>query len=470
MRRQQKPPTREVTSAALAYLLKRRLWLAADIAAVTAIGGGLWWQWLNIVPTVAIPAPPPLPNPNAFDTFSQAGKLIVDKDAIDGITAKADQLPSKRNGVPYSDAEKAAAIAANADALKTLRSGFSQTFQHPARRSFDAMFPELAKFRALARLLNAEGQVRETNGDLGGAAQSRLDAIHLGTEVPRGGNLIASLVGMACENIGRGPLWSLADKLSGTEARAAAKRLEEMNAQRMPWAEALVEEKWSTEAGLLKEFQTKSTLRFCREATQMVSGDSNDADTGWYEDLSRMAPMMIPLVKTSKTRIAQDHAAYMDSVIARARLPYAAASTYSMPPMPNDPINAILFPVFEGAHIRDADVRMQNSLLITVLALRAYQAEQGAYPEDLNALVTNGYLKQVPSDPFSASGNAPARYRRLVDGNYLLYSVGPDGKDDAGTAIPARKGITSRMSVEADSKGDFVVGVNTVSAEPPTRS
>ncbi len=62
-----------------------------------------------------------------------------------------------------------------------------------------------------------------------------------------------------------------------------------------------------------------------------------------------------------------------------------------------------------------------------VFALAAYRADRGAYPADLGALV-HKYLPAMPEDPFSAG---PLHYKREEAG-FLLYSVGPNGKDDGG--------------------------------------
>ncbi len=61
------------------------------------------------------------------------------------------------------------------------------------------------------------------------------------------------------------------------------------------------------------------------------------------------------------------------------------------------------------------------------LALAVYRARHGHYPEKLDALVPE-LLPEVPQDLF-ASG--PLKYRRTKQG-FLLYSVGPSGKDHGG--------------------------------------
>jgi hypothetical protein len=61
------------------------------------------------------------------------------------------------------------------------------------------------------------------------------------------------------------------------------------------------------------------------------------------------------------------------------------------------------------------------------LALAAYRADHGRYPEKLDALAP-AYLAQVPGDLFSGK---PMVYRPAATG-YVLYSVGVNGRDENG--------------------------------------
>ena len=98
---------------------------------------------------------------------------------------------------------------------------------------------------------------------------------------------------------------------------------------------------------------------------------------------------------------------------------------------------------------QDRFLRSQRRATILKLAVRAYQAEHGGTPPaDLAALVP-AYLPAVPTDPY---GDGPFRYRvvrlaevpaavrlpnrPLADGDVLVWSVGPNGKDDGGWAPP----------------------------------
>lgn len=147
----------------------------------------------------------------------------------------------------------------------------------------------------------------------------------------------------------------------------------------------------------------------------------------------------------------------MNSLIARSRLPYQATSATAAPSAPRDPVNAAVCHYFIDYSIRGTETEMQDSLLLAALALRAYRADHGSYPGDMGALVHGGYLTRVPSDPFSRTGGDPLRYHHQNGGTYLLYSIGPDGKDDRGTPITGRYGRKSDISLKVGAKGDFIV-------------
>lgn len=72
---------------------------------------------------------------------------------------------------------------------------------------------------------------------------------------------------------------------------------------------------------------------------------------------------------------------------------------------------------------------LRNSLLKTVLALEIYRRQHGSYPEKLSALVPD-FMPEVPDDILELVPT-PLKYRR-EGANALLWSVGPDGTDNAG--------------------------------------
>lgn len=98
-------------------------------------------------------------------------------------------------------------------------------------------------------------------------------------------------------------------------------------------------------------------------------------------------------------------------------------------------------------------VAQQRDLLGLAIALELNRQKTGTFPEKLDELV-GVYIREVPVDRF-ASG--PPIYRRENNG-YVLYSVGPNGKDDGGTES------------EKVFEGDLVIRVTDpapVEQEPP---
>jgi hypothetical protein len=61
-------------------------------------------------------------------------------------------------------------------------------------------------------------------------------------------------------------------------------------------------------------------------------------------------------------------------------------------------------------------------------ALERYRLANGQFPDQLEALVPR-FLSQMPKDVITGAGYS---YRRTEDGQFLLYSIGWDEKDDGG--------------------------------------
>ena len=82
------------------------------------------------------------------------------------------------------------------------------------------------------------------------------------------------------------------------------------------------------------------------------------------------------------------------------------------------------------SHLASLSARCKTDTagLITVLALLRYKDDHGQFPANLQGLVSAGYLKKWPMDPFSGK---PLVYRRIVEG-FTLYSFGVDFDDDGG--------------------------------------
>ena len=111
--------------------------------------------------------------------------------------------------------------------------------------------------------------------------------------------------------------------------------------------------------------------------------------------------------------------------------------TYS--PLAGKSLRNVLSVVMEGIFV--SPLRSSNSIDLTAedrgmlhrdmeqvaLAMAAYRADHGSYPDRLETLAPK-YIKKIPIDVFS---DGPLHYQRQGKG-YLLYSVGVDGEDNGG--------------------------------------
>jgi hypothetical protein len=94
----------------------------------------------------------------------------------------------------------------------------------------------------------------------------------------------------------------------------------------------------------------------------------------------------------------------------------------------------LIVPAGPKCALRAAEADALRQLARLALAVAVYRAQDGKYPGKLDDLLP-AYIAEIPSDPFDGK---PLRHRR--DGKGLvLYSVGPDLKDDGGAAWDATR-------------------------------
>lgn len=300
----------------------------------------------------------------------------------------------------------------------------------------------------MGRLIELNSQVEVGQKKWAQAVNTSLDGIEFGVKMPRGGVLIHGLVGIAIQAIDRQHTWGYIGHLTGAEAKLATTRLEKIIAKQIPISETFTEEKWATQAGLI-ELMRNRTLD--KVFLQTGSGERN---RDWLETVS----ITTQLYLTSNKTILDRYTKNMDKVIEASKYPEGDDRQRLGEPTGKDIVTRTLFPVFTKASFKWTSTDTQNRLLLLSLALQAYKADNGKYPNGLTDLVPK-YLKKIPTDPFDTN-NSPFCYKKTGE-KYLLYSVGPDHKDDNGKPIDnIRNGKSSRYIAIDDSTGDIVVGIN----------
>jgi hypothetical protein len=400
-----------------------RRWLAFGCGGfallVFALFAGYLW-WANTPPP---PEPAPvvaLPSPNGFDAC----------------VAAATKLPGLATGTPKPSpvddpmqtdpAALREALKADEPALNELRRALRLEYVTPPVTSMRQEFPYLAQYRQAARRFSAESRVAQSEGRWGVAIDRALDPIDLGSRTGRGGTLIHHLVGLALAAIGTVQAERCVAHLSVAEAHAAGQRLDRVMVRFPTAVDALRDER---RFGL-------SAARELFSGQMDLSQLNLPAPTGF-----RGGPNLLVLYP-KPWAYASVKTGY-DNVIRELEKPYPQRQPV---PDPSEPMAALLATTVEGPSFTFAKNEAYLRLLRLELALHEYRARHGRYPARLADLAP-AVLSSVPNDPFTEQ---PFDYR-ATGPSYLLYSLGPDRRDNGGTPIPF-------LQLNAQATGDLVAG------------
>jgi len=435
---------------------KSNKWLlgvaAGSIAVISFVA--YWRHALDAIPQVDPPSVT-LPSPNAHDYYFRAAKaLFRARQITPGVTEfniqKSLTLPGA--APPQELASLAAKIdnqlwlRNNTHTLKLIRTGFKHRYWAPVESMDDDILNDAREFRGLCRLLTLESREKGKRGDWVGANQSALDALYLGHHTARGAPLKGYLVAVAMRAIARTQLQAIIPHLDAATARATARRVEELEAQRIPLGDAFEQEKYNGQ----------------REIVDIMKDRNWRFELAAQSDNSKLPGISLKLRRHlySNQRIMNNFTEYVDACIEASRAPYLGRS---LPAIPDDPITPAHADVYQKLFWHVARAEAGQKTLVLQLALHAYKLEHGRFPAKLDLLVRS-YLKQIPADPYG--GGEPLRYRTERD-TYVLYSIGPDGHDDNGKPIldPSKPDKTvsgggARYLTRAASKGDFVANLN----------
>ena len=438
---------------------RKRLCFAGIILTLLIGGVFVWWSLINRPYQVAIPPPPPVPSPNAYDCYIQALKQLryaclpdygnpkaLGLDWDDGLAAK------------YTLAQRDQLLAATRTGLGKLREGFAYPFQAPfappeSSVIYGALYQTKRGYRdefLLARYLKFAADTSIMHGDWDGAMTCDLDALRLGSDIPQHDGMFGMSSATSCQRIGRVNIWKVIDHLNATQARAATQRLQEIIHRQVSQADMWQQTTWGRQAWLLQLFRQTNWRQ------QLQDHYGTNWQEVWEHIKYRYGPLdYLSFRMVSKRKLLTDYSDYMNRIIAESRKPYAVRASIPDPVGPQ----VILDPRYNQVTGLVSFNDTQNTLLLTALALQAYKAEHGDYPPALTNLLPS-YLAKLPDDPFARAGCL----RYAVRGEkYLLYSIGPDGVDDGGRPVDEKWAFegSKYFPLCADTpRGDIVAGIN----------
>ncbi len=325
--------------------------------------------------------------------------------------------------------------------IQLFQEGIGHASVYPAVRSVKSnAFTGFSGLRELERINLGVAGYYELTGQPGKAMITDLDGIEAGVKAPKGGGLMAGLVGAACEAIAESRLEPLLPRLSAAELKSTADRLNHIASDRVSYADVLQEENYvctSTEIEILRDPATKTI----GGVTTSLIMDDDDKLTSWKQDAHKWFASVQFLLADKSTMLRANYEW-------RQQYVEDAHKTFHGPVKINPPDNLLATLSEAGLEkgrypfaARDAAM----AVIATEVALYRFKLDRSRFPDTLNEL-TPAYMSVVPVDP---CGGAPLHYRAAAGGKeFTLYSIGLDLKDNGGA--------TGRSA--SDEVGDIVAG------------
>ena len=394
------------------------------------------------------------------DDFRGLGRFLKDQkiattdprfDRILDNQGKAVRRPWKRKQYP----QIAAWLDANKKGLAHVIRGTKKsryfsplvvTTDKPGRPSglIGVLLPGVQQSRSFARALAARAMLHLGEGRVEAAWQDLLACHGLGRLVSQGPTLIEALVGIAIESIATSSTLAYIEHTKPT-AKPVASHLKDLS--RLPNRGLMADKIHLTErlmfldtVLLVAEGKTlDEVLGFVGASKQLhklVKG-AGTAKIAWDEALRVGNRWYDRINKVTRIENRQQRFEGFAKLEAELRslaknLRKQEAAKLLAKPKPagkliGDILVTLMLPVLSAAQkAEDRVIQFQRNLQVA-FALAAWRSDRGGYPKRL-AVLAPKYLKSVPTDIFNGK---PLNYRVTKTG-YLLYSVGPNGKDDGG--------------------------------------
>lgn len=296
----------------------------------------------------------------------------------------------------------------------------------------------LSPMREIANALKARALLRLGAKDFDGFRRDTIALLRLGRLAAQAPTLIQKLVATGCEALALSTVQAAAGStaLTPEQCEQLANDLCDLPAAR-PLSDCF---KYA------ERFQMLDYLVMCAvhgpvQAARLMSGDGANVkpiDTSgkdWNAALRKVNGWYDRLVEAGGKSTWAERSQAADAVsrdLDKLESKYSGLFRAFMPI--EDRMLMILLPSMGRAYQTETRVAVARDEAQIALALRAYQAREGRYPEQLAAL-TPKYLKAVPMDRFSEQALV---YRVEGGTGYVLYSVGPNGKDDGGEEMRAK--------------------------------
>jgi hypothetical protein len=254
---------------------------------------------------------------------------------------------------------------------------FKTPVTYPVHDGLELPVIDFVRLRLLARLGYGDARVLAESGQYAKSIARSVDVIRLGHNVQdEHANLITGMIGTLIQGMGLEATPYSIDRIDAKTARAQITRLEQLS--------------------------PVSCLQMVQDDQRMVQSVTY---MGWV-------------------------GMFYGQALNNAALPYYKAQNFKNTAQEGPGFIREMVPNTARVHWAITQKNTREQILLAQLALRAYRLEQGSFPATLEALKMQKYLKQVPMDGFSMTGDAPLQYNPKTG---MVWSVGNNGKNDNNT-------------------------------------
>jgi len=382
-----------------------------------------------IVATFPSRVPDGLNAARVYERAFESLGMMTDRKTIDWAIPVCKWLDSDQGKQPAAagplDAKVREILKANSLSLNQLRRAATMTQCRfvdywDSTDLVGTLMPHLSNMRTATELLAADARMRAIDGDLAGAIADINALFAMSEHITREPTMLTALAAIAIEARGVDTMEIVLARCSATASEPLSLKIDPLFSHgRM----------------------VRSALR--GEEALGLSILASWGDSEYHKIPARYVPeVMIPLRRVFL--MEDDIRGYNTAVREWQRLaamPYHLARDQwkSLPTRLMKQRMGILtasaLPAVSAYPSKAAEGDARHRLALLAAAMTACRIKTGTLPENFDKL-TPDYIETIPTDPFDGK---PLRMIRTNEGGAILYSVGPDLKDDGGAVMDDKK-------------------------------
>ncbi|MEX0714734.1 MAG: hypothetical protein WD278_20530 [Pirellulales bacterium] len=306
-----------------------------------------------------------------------------------------------------------------------------------SRPTFETLLPEVQAMRNAARLLALDARVKTAEGDVSSALADVSAIFAVALHASGEPTLISFLVSAAIDAVACQTLEAVLATSEPTPDDLQALRIGEIVSFRMLLARSIaMEEAFGLSAFAAMSSPTNRGDDVSAYFTEQVLGPVSPA-----------AAILLPYFRVfflpheldsyrsamqqARNLTQQPHYLVQDSLKA---LDQSSENRQKRKPGNIGVLTSLLLPALNAAFEAAARAEARHQLALAAAAAARYKAAKGEQPADLDSLAPE-FLRIPLVDPYDGK---PLKVAAAGDG-LIIYSIGPDGRDDGGAAFDAQK-------------------------------